>query len=89
MFYLAQLVEKRRTLYSLIRAEALAYLILGADRVHGVDLRWASADMASFAGLRNDKQAREIRRVCYPPAFLGLFRWAGGCDAQLSSRGKS
>jgi len=62
MFYLAQLVEKRRTLYSLIRAEALAYLILGADRVHGVDRRWASADMASFAGLRNDKQAREIRR---------------------------
>ena len=29
MFYLAQLVEKRRTLYSLIRAEALAHLILG------------------------------------------------------------
>jgi hypothetical protein len=63
MFYLAQLVEKRRTLYSLIRAEALAHLILGAaDRVHGVDRRWTSADMASFAGLRNDKQAREIRR---------------------------
>ena len=33
-----------------------------AGRVHGVDRRWTSADMASFAGLRNDKQAREIRR---------------------------
>jgi len=29
MFYLAQFVEKRRTLYSLIRADALAHLILG------------------------------------------------------------
>jgi ATP-dependent DNA ligase len=62
MFYLAQLVEKRRTLYSLIRAEALAHLILGPQ----IEFTEWTADghlrTSSFAGSRIDKQAREIRR---------------------------